>query len=105
MTDALRDAELLAGEVLEVLGAGVPESTALARYQDTRDRLSRRLFDATEAVASYSWTLAEVRGLLRQVNSAMSDEVDLLAALPVSAQAPVLARDVHPDRGPMSPVA
>jgi flavin-dependent dehydrogenase len=105
MTDALRDAELLAGEVLEVLGAGVPEGVALARYQDTRDRLSRRLFDATEAVASYSWTLAEVRGLLRQVNSAMSDEVDLLAALPVSAQAPVLARDVHPDRGPMSPVA
>ena len=82
MTDALRDAELLAGEIHEALTGVVPEAVALARYQATRDRLSSRLYQATEAVASYAWDLEEVRGLLRQVSSAMSDEVDFLQSLP-----------------------
>ena len=60
----------------------VPEAVALARYQATRERLSGRLFDATEAVASYDWDLAQLRALLRQVSSAMSDEVDHLQSLP-----------------------
>jgi 2-polyprenyl-6-methoxyphenol hydroxylase-like FAD-dependent oxidoreductase len=82
ITDALRDAELLADELLELLVGLTPEAVALARYQATRDRLSRRLFEATEAVASYDWNLHDVRPLLRQVSSAMSDEVDHLSALP-----------------------
>jgi flavin-dependent dehydrogenase len=82
ITDALRDAELLADAVLESLAGGAPQAVALARYQATRDRLSRRLFDTTEAVASFDWTLNEVRGLLRQVSAAMTDEVDHLNALP-----------------------
>jgi flavin-dependent dehydrogenase len=81
MTNALRDAELLADAVLESLAGVTPAVVALARYQATRDRLSSRLFDATEAVASYSWDLTEVRGLLRAVSAAMSDEVDHLQAL------------------------
>jgi flavin-dependent dehydrogenase len=82
ITDALRDAELLADEVLEALAGLTPEAVALARYQATRDRLSSRLFDATERVASYSWDLHDVRRLLRQVSAAMNDEVDHLGALP-----------------------
>jgi flavin-dependent dehydrogenase len=82
ITDALRDAELLADEILESFVDVTPEAVALARYQSTRDRLSRRLFEATEAVASYDWNLQDVRALLRQVSSAMSDEVDHLSALP-----------------------
>lgn len=82
MTDALRDAELLANEILEALTGVTPEAVALARYQATRDRLSSRLFDATEAVASYAWDLVQVRTYLRNVSSAMSDEVDHLRALP-----------------------
>jgi flavin-dependent dehydrogenase len=82
MTDALRDAELLADALLEALTGVAPEPVALARYQATRDRLSTRLFDATERVASYEWNLGEVRALLRQVSAAMSDDVDHLAALP-----------------------
>jgi flavin-dependent dehydrogenase len=82
MTDAMRDAELLASEILEALAAVVPEAVALARYQATRERLSSSLFEATEAVASYDWDLEQVRGLLRQVSSAMSDEVDHLQSLP-----------------------
>ena len=82
MTDALRDAELLTDEILETLTGVVPEAVALARYQATRERLSSRLFEATEAVASYDWDLEQVRTLLRRVSSAMSDEVGHLQSVP-----------------------
>jgi 2-polyprenyl-6-methoxyphenol hydroxylase-like FAD-dependent oxidoreductase len=82
MTDALRDAELLADQILRSLGGGVPEAIALSTYQETRDRLSGRLFAATEQVAGYAWDTERARVLLRTVSSAMSDEVDHLHALP-----------------------
>lgn len=82
MSDALRDAELLADEVLEALAGVVPEAVALARYQALRDRLSTRLFDSTETLASYDWDLEQVRVALRQLSSAMSDEVDHLQSRP-----------------------
>ena len=61
---------------------GSPKPSALAGYQDTRDRLSSSLYDVTESVASYDWDLDQVRTLLRGVSSAMSDEVDHLESLP-----------------------
>jgi flavin-dependent dehydrogenase len=82
MTDALRDAELLADQLLDVIGGRVPEAIGLATYQKTRDRLSEQLFAATEEVAAYSWDADRARALVRQVSSAMSDEVDHLQALP-----------------------
>jgi 2-polyprenyl-6-methoxyphenol hydroxylase-like FAD-dependent oxidoreductase len=82
MTDALRDAELLAGALVDVLADGAPEATTLASYQATRDRLSRALFEVTDHVAAYDWDPDQARGLLRQVSSAMSDEVDHLRSLP-----------------------
>jgi len=81
MTDALRDAELLAAAITAGLDE-VPEPVALARYQRTRDRLSSALFEVTEEVASYAWDTARVQELLRRLSSAMSDEVDYLVALP-----------------------
>jgi 2-polyprenyl-6-methoxyphenol hydroxylase-like FAD-dependent oxidoreductase len=81
MSDGLRDAELLSEAVVRVL-AGVPEPIAMSAYQDTRERLSRRLFAATEEVARYDWDCIRARELLRTVSSAMSDEVDHLQALP-----------------------
>jgi flavin-dependent dehydrogenase len=82
MTDALRDAELLADQVVEACVAGTPEAVALNRYQATRDRLSGQLFEATEEVAGYAWDTARVQALLRQVSAAMTDEVELLSARP-----------------------
>jgi flavin-dependent dehydrogenase len=82
ITDALRDADLLTDEVLSVFGGATTEAVSLARYQSTRDRLSSRLFDATERVASYNWDLHQVRTLLRQVSATMNEEVDHLEALP-----------------------
>ena len=67
ITDALRDAELLS----DALTGGAD----LESYQATRDRLSSALFDATESVASYAWSLDEVRVRLRDVSAAMRDEV------------------------------
>ena len=82
MTDALRDAELLARAVVGAADSGAARAAGLHAYQATRDRLSARLFGATEQVASFRWDLEEIRRVLRLVNAAMSDEVDHLAALP-----------------------
>ncbi|CUR56592.1 Monooxygenase FAD-binding [metagenome] len=94
MTDALRDAELLADALLASLG-GTPEAIALAGYQTTRDRLSAQLFEATEEVAAYDWDTDRIQTLLRRVSAAMSDEVDhLQARLPeASPGGQVLAPD------------
>jgi 2-polyprenyl-6-methoxyphenol hydroxylase-like FAD-dependent oxidoreductase len=81
MTDALRDAELLAGEVLAAHGGAVPEAVALARYQQTRERLSRELWETTERVAAYDWDPPGIRSLLHRLSSAMGDEVEHLESL------------------------
>ena len=100
MTDALRDADLLATAVLEVLAGGVAEARAMATYQATRERLSRQFFEATDAVASFGWDLDEVRVLLRSVNAAMSDEVDHLSGSPVGRERPGSSPNILPDSVP-----
>ena len=81
LTDALRDAELLARAILEVF-AGADDSEALARYQATRDALSADLFDVTDIIAGYRWKDAEIGDLLIRLSRAMSAEVTALAGLP-----------------------
>jgi flavin-dependent dehydrogenase len=80
MTDALRDAELLADAVLAIL-SGSEEASVMADYEHTRDRLSREMFNVTEEIAAYDWELDRLRHLLREVSSAMGDEVDHLQSL------------------------
>ena len=81
MTDAMRDAELLADALLQTWSGALPERVALARYQAQRDRLSTALFAATIRIAAYDWGLPPVKALLREVSSAMSDETELLQGL------------------------
>jgi 2-polyprenyl-6-methoxyphenol hydroxylase-like FAD-dependent oxidoreductase len=81
ITDALRDAELLVHAIL-ANSASRDRAVALAAYQDTRDRLSRAFWEATEEVAGFAWDAARLRVLLRAASAAMSDEVDHLAGLP-----------------------
>ncbi|HUC32464.1 MAG TPA: hypothetical protein VMS14_03625, partial [Ilumatobacteraceae bacterium] len=78
ITDALRDAELLANAVLD--GA---TSASLAGYEAERDRVSHRLFDVTDQIASRTWTIPEVQTLLREMSDAMGDELALLEGLDV----------------------
>jgi flavin-dependent dehydrogenase len=81
LTDALRDSELLSDAVLAD-GVDASPGPAMARYQDTRDGLSRALVEATESVCRYDWDGDRIRTLLRRVSSAMSDEMDHLSARP-----------------------
>ncbi|WP_446723956.1 NAD(P)/FAD-dependent oxidoreductase, partial [Microbacterium sp. CPCC 204701] len=94
MTDAMRDAEILAGEVLRAWSGAVPESVALGRYQALRDRLSFRMFELADRIACYDWGDSEIRRLIRGHSSAMSDEMDYLSALPnVAVAAPASLED------------
>ena len=74
ISDALRDAELLAGAV----AAGT--STALADYQRERDELSLDLFNVTDEIASFQWDLETIGPLLKALARAMSNEVKTMAA-------------------------
>ncbi len=83
LTDALRDAELLARAVAHGSSDGDPAvlDQALEDYQSTRDRLSMPLFDIVDRIASQQWTDEEIARLQRQLSSAMADEVEALTAL------------------------
>jgi flavin-dependent dehydrogenase len=81
ITDALRDAELLARAVLEAPRSEQAQLNALHDYERTRDRFSEPLFDITEGIASYNWDLEELRGRLRELSQAMRPEVDALLML------------------------
>ena len=69
ITDAFRDAELLADAIVEDTPA------ALAEYQHCRDTWSEGLFDVTDRIASFEWTLDTVGGLLERLSREMADDV------------------------------
>jgi 2-polyprenyl-6-methoxyphenol hydroxylase-like FAD-dependent oxidoreductase len=98
MTDAMRDAELLANAVVEAAAGVCPEAVTLAGYQRQRDRLSSTFFDTTDQIAAYDWDMARIRRLLRQVSSGMTDELELLEQLPVRRISDTSAQLVPPDR-------
>jgi 2-polyprenyl-6-methoxyphenol hydroxylase-like FAD-dependent oxidoreductase len=75
MTDALRDAELLAAAAAQ----GTP--SAFAGYAAHRDDLSRRLFEVTDAIASFAWDLDTIRQWHMELNTAMRREVEYIAGL------------------------
>ena len=81
LTDALRDAELLARAVLDCSGGDASVDAALEHYESTRDRLSIARFDVVDRIASHQWDGAEMANLQLQLSSAMADEVEMLAAL------------------------
>ena len=84
ITDALRDAELLARAIMQGTTA------ALTGYETTRDDLSRRLFDVTDEIASLAWTDEQVQALHRAFSAEMSREVRALATLePLACRLPL----------------
>jgi 2-polyprenyl-6-methoxyphenol hydroxylase-like FAD-dependent oxidoreductase len=80
-TDAFRDAALLARAVLDGFGDNATLDDALAHYEITRDRIGVPLFDVVDRIAGGAWNETEIAELLLQCNSAMANEVDMLAAL------------------------
>jgi 2-polyprenyl-6-methoxyphenol hydroxylase-like FAD-dependent oxidoreductase len=79
LTDALRDAEILARAIIAVTLGDAAESDALHDYHRTRNRLSLPLFDVVDTIAAMRWNDAEIPELLRQLSSTMSDEVEFVA--------------------------
>jgi flavin-dependent dehydrogenase len=77
ITDALRDAELLAHAV-----AGGSDARFMD-YAKSRDELSIPLFQITDAIASFAWDLDSVRRHHETLNAAMKREVAHLSALSV----------------------
>lgn len=76
ITDALRDAELAA----EAIVAG--SDRALARYHAMRDELALRLFEVTDRVASFEWSLPELEELHLALSDEMKREVAAMAERP-----------------------
>jgi 2-polyprenyl-6-methoxyphenol hydroxylase-like FAD-dependent oxidoreductase len=82
ITDALRDAQLLSGGIVH------GGTRALERYQGERDALSLPFMRVTEAIASFSWDLDEVKQLHAELTAVMKTEVNHMASL---SQLPSLA--------------
>jgi menaquinone-9 beta-reductase len=76
ITDAFRDAELLAGAILTG-GRG-----ALGRYQAERDALARDVFEITDRIAALDWDLDRVQALHLELAAAMKAEQAWFASLP-----------------------
>jgi flavin-dependent dehydrogenase len=69
ITDAFRDTELLADAIVD----GSP--MALADYQRCRDERSSGLFEITDRIASFEWSLKTVGALLESLSREMAEDV------------------------------
>ncbi len=92
ITDALRDAELLANAVLTGTDA------ALAGYQAMRDDLSTELLAITDEIASFSWDLPRLQRLHRSLSDEMAREVSALRADSLGVDASMGGGLRHPVR-------
>jgi 2-polyprenyl-6-methoxyphenol hydroxylase-like FAD-dependent oxidoreductase len=89
LSDAYRDAELLATALHQALGGDLDPETALAGYQRRRDRALREVFDLTVALAGYP-PVPEFVLLQKKLALALEDEACELAAWP-----PLISDDEH----------
>ena len=92
ITDALRDAELLAN------AAAAGTEADFADYAATRDDLSMPLFEVSDAIAALDWDLDQIRALHQTLNHAMKREVEHLLTLGDAARPLHPANPSH-DRG------
>ena len=81
LTDALRDAELLARAI------ATGSDAALDAFTATRRAFSLPFLELTDRIAAFDWDLDQLQALHRALNKAMQPEVEHLASLPRSAQA------------------
>ena len=80
ITDALRDAELLTHAILD------NRPRALAFYQQERDALSRELFQITDSIASFQWSLDEVKALHARLSTSMRAECERMVLMSTPAR-------------------
>ena len=95
ITDAFRDAELLARAVVAGAASGQAMRISLCRYQAERDGHALPMNPIVDRLASHQWDLAQVQQLLRELSSVMADDVEGIQALdpsgdPVGVTAPTV---------------
>lgn len=87
LTDALRDAELLARAAVRALGEPGGED-AYCEYEATRDRLTVPILRDSDEIAAMGWDDERIVELLRSLNAAMNEElvtIEGFEAAPVAA--------------------
>ena len=85
ISDAFRDAELLAVAVDRALGAGAGETAALALYQRQRDQALREIFEITCRLSAYPAVPAFIE-LQKRLSAAIDAEAAALASWPVPGE-------------------
>jgi 2-polyprenyl-6-methoxyphenol hydroxylase-like FAD-dependent oxidoreductase len=83
ITDALRDAELLAAAALE------GSEAAFARYHDARDGFARGIFEISDRIASFAWDLEALEALHLALSAEMKREVAALGERHAASGRPV----------------
>jgi len=78
MTDAFRDAELLANAIHAGLD-GTSMTGALGEYQARRDEFSRDVFETTQQIASLDWTDDSLLEIFMRFGAAVSTEAEEIA--------------------------
>jgi 2-polyprenyl-6-methoxyphenol hydroxylase-like FAD-dependent oxidoreductase len=91
LTDALRDAELLARAVLCDRGG-----RAYRAYELVRNRLTVPILEMSEEIATMGWDRNRIVELLRGLNSAMNDELEAILAFDTEGT----TAGNHPDERP-----
>lgn len=90
ITDAFRDAELLARALDRSLRDPTAEHEALTAYREQRDAISRETFDLTREIASFP-SPSRFLELQKQLSDALEREAELLASFPAPTEPAVAA--------------
>jgi flavin-dependent dehydrogenase len=85
ISDAFRDAELLAAALDQALDGDGDETTALAAYQQQRDQALREIFEITCRLAAYPPVPTFIE-LQKQLSAAIDKEAAALASRPVPGE-------------------
>lgn len=85
MTDALRDAEMLAKAV--ITGA----DSALAEYQSERDAFAVEFLDLSDEIASFDWDMDHLKDLHIRLSKLMNRECDFVRSLDAEVKEAVYA--------------
>lgn len=75
LTDALRDADLLARAAVSELAEERDANDAYGEYELVRDRLTLPILRDSDEVAAMAWDEARIVELLRSLNAAMNEEL------------------------------
>ena len=85
ISDAFRDAELLAMALDQALRGGAEDAAALAAYQRQRDRALKEVFEITCRLSGYP-SVPAFTALQKQLSAAIDSEAAALAARPVPGE-------------------